>query len=377
MRVLIAPDSFGDTLTGVEAAEAIAVGWGRARPDDVLTAAPRSDGGPGFVDVLAVHGGEVCTATVSGPLTATVAARWLRAGDVAYIESAQACGLHLLDPDPATAVAAHSAGVGELIALAVEAGARTVVVGLGGSGCTDGGRGLIRALGGTDDAAGFAAARSRLAGIRLIAATDVENPLLGPRGAAVVFGPQKGADPAAVEVLEERNAVWARVLDTAAGRRSGAAAGRRSGASVSEAVGAGAAGGIGAALLALGADRRSGAEVVADVTDQHALLEVADLVITGEGRFDHQSLGGKVAVALARAARDRGIPVLVLAGQVAVDGADPDLGALGLAGVHSVSEHAGSVRLAMTDAAAQLASLAHSVACGWDERPASRGQRRE
>ncbi|MGW5075392.1 glycerate kinase, partial [Rhodococcus sp. NPDC004095] len=121
----------------------------------------------------------------------------------------------------------------------------------------------------------------------------------------------------------------------------------------------------------------SGAEVVADVTDQRALLEVADLVITGEGRFDHQSLGGKVAVALARAARDRGIPVLVLAGQVAVDGADSDLGALGLAGVHSVSEHAGSVRLAMTDAAAQLASLARSVACGWDERPASRGQRRE
>ncbi|GAA4480133.1 glycerate kinase [Rhodococcus olei] len=355
MRVLIAPDSFGDTLTSVEAAAAIAAGWRRARPDDDLVPAPQSDGGPGFVDVLSVRGGRVHAATVSGPLGAPVVARWLHLGDVAYLESAQACGLHLLGraPDPQTAVAAHSTGVGELVAAAADAGAGTVVVGLGGSGCTDGGRGLVGALGGTVDAAGLAAARDRLCGIRLIAATDVENPLLGPSGAAAVFGPQKGADPDALDLLERRNTDWARTLDAVAPRP------------VSGRAGAGAAGGIGAALLALGADRRSGAEVVADLTGQDALLSAADLVITGEGRFDHQSLGGKVAVAVARAARRQGTAVLVLAGQVAVDPADPDVAVLGLRGLHSVAEHAGGVQIALDDAARSLAALAETVAGRW------------
>lgn len=376
MRVLIAPDSFGGTLTAVQAAAAVAAGWVRARPQDVLTVAPRSDGGPGFVDVLAVHGGDVHTVTVAGPLRGTVVACWLRVSEVAYVESAQACGLHLLDPDPGTALAAHSTGVGELIGAAVDAGAGTVVVGLGGSGCTDGGRGMVRALGGSADAAGLAAARARLAGIALVAATDVDNPLLGPRGAAAVFGPQKGADRDAVDELERRNGAWARVLDTAAGRQEGAAAGRQddtaagrqedtaAGRQVSGRPGAGAAGGIGAALLALGAERRSGADVVAELTDQRSLLDAADLVVTGEGRFDRQSLGGKVAVALARAARASGVPVLVLAGQVAVDAADPDLVALDLGGVYSVADHAGSVHRAMGDAARQLSRLAESVARG-------------
>lgn len=353
MRVLIAPDSFGDTLTAVEAATAIADGWRRARPGDELVPAPRSDGGPGFVDVLAVSGGRVHTAFVSGPLAEPVTARWLRSGDVAYVESAQACGLHLSRPDAAAALAAHSAGVGELVARAVADGVHSVVVGLGGSGCTDGGRGLVAALGGSPDAAGLAAARELLAGIRLVAATDVENPLLGPHGAAVVFGPQKGADPSAVDELERRNATWAPVLDAAAGR------------AVSAAPGAGAAGGLGGALLALGGERRPGADVVADVTGQDALLRDADLVVSGEGRFDHQSLGGKVAVALARASREHGVPVLVLAGQVSLGSVAPDLAAIGIRGVHSVAEHAGSVQLAMDDAAAQLAGLAETVARTW------------
>ncbi|MFF0816989.1 glycerate kinase [Rhodococcus sp. NPDC003318] len=356
MRVLIAPDSFGDTLTAVEAADAIAAGWKHGRPDDVLVRAPQSDGGPGFVDVLAVRGGDVLDVTVAGPLSDPVRARWLRVGDVAYIESAQACGLHLLgrDPDPESAVTAHSAGVGELVAAAVAAGATTVVVGLGGSGCTDGGRGLVTGLtGAAPDPDALRTARDRLAGIRLIAATDVENPLLGPRGAAAVFGPQKGADPATVDRLEGRNAAWATVLDSFAGQP------------VSRAAGAGAAGGLGAALLALGARRRSGADIVAELTEQDALLRSVDAVVTGEGRFDHQSLGGKVAVAVARAAHAQGVPALVLAGQVALDRADPDLVALALRGVHSVSDHAGSVRVAMDDAARQLAGLAEVVAQRW------------
>ncbi|HET6733361.1 glycerate kinase, partial [Mycobacterium sp.] len=202
VRVLIAPDSFGDSLTAVQAAEAIAAGWRRARPDDTLTLAPQSDGGPGFVGVLASRLGDVRTLRVSGPLTAEVSAEWVlddAAPGTAYIECAQACGLALLGGPPTvhTAVAAHSRGVGQLVAAALEAGAGRIVVGLGGSSCTDGGRGLVDELG------GLAAARKLLAGVELIAATDVEHPLLGPMGAATVFGPQKGADPATVLVLEQ------------------------------------------------------------------------------------------------------------------------------------------------------------------------------
>ena len=158
LRVLIAPDCYGDSLTAVQAAEAIADGWRRARPDDELTLAPQSDGGPGFVDVLAGRLGERRTMRVSGPLTAEVDADWVfdaAAPGTAYIECAQACGLALLGGPPTvqTALAAHSRGVGQLIAAAVQAGAGRIVVGLGGSACTDGGRGMIDALGGLEQPA--------------------------------------------------------------------------------------------------------------------------------------------------------------------------------------------------------------------------------
>ena len=194
MRVIVAPDSFGETLTAVEAAESISAGWRRGRPEDDVVTAPQSDGGPGFVDVLATAGGDIRTARVSGPLTAAVDATWLFDSDTAYIESAEAVGLGLLGglPTRDTALAAHSRGVGELIAVALEAGVRTVVVGLGGSCCTDGGRGLVEALGGLEVAA------AATAGTQLVAATDVEHVLLGEHGAAAVFGPQKGADAEAL-----------------------------------------------------------------------------------------------------------------------------------------------------------------------------------
>jgi glycerate kinase len=187
MRVLIAPDCYGDSLTAVEAAQSIADGWRRGRPDDQLTLAPQSDGGPGFVGVLAGRLGEVRTLRVSGPLTGEVSAEWVldpAAPRTAYIECAQACGLALLGGPPTvqTALAAHSRGVGQLIAAAVRAGAERIVVGLGGSACTDGGRGMVEALG-TDvrstTSARLAAARELLAGVELIAATDVEHPLWG------------------------------------------------------------------------------------------------------------------------------------------------------------------------------------------------------
>lgn len=350
LRVLIAPDCFGDSLTAVGAARAIASGWRQARPADTLVAVPQSDGGPGFVDVLASRHPhmQVRHSSVAGPLAAEVDAAWVfdEVTRTAYIECAQACGLALLGgpPTPSTAVAAHSAGVGQLIDAALGAGARTVVVGLGGSGSTDGGRGMVQALGGID------AACRRLAGVDVIAATDVEHPLLGSAGAARVFGPQKGADPVTVELLEARLTDWAAHLEAACGRV------------VTGLPGAGAAGGLGAALLALGGHRESGAALIAGHTGTAAELAAADLVVTGEGRLDDQSLHGKVVGALAAAARSHDVPVLVLAGQVALG--RQALRAAGITAAFSLSEYAGSVERAIGDAAGQLAGLARRTATG-------------
>jgi len=350
VQVLIAPDCYGDSLTAVEAAEAIARGWRRGRPDDELRLAPQSDGGPGFVGVLAGRLGKVQTLRVSGPLTAEATADWVldpAPPRTAYIECAQACGLALLGGPPTvqTALAAHSRGVGQLITAAVAAGAGRIVVGLGGSSCTDGGRGMVEELG------GFSAARNLLADVELIAATDVEHPLLGPMGAAAVFGPQKGADADTVLVLEQRLSEWAVELNAAAGR------------AVSEEAGAGAAGGIGAGLLALGGRRESGAAIIAEHTRLADDVAAAELVITGEGRFDDQSLHGKVVSALAGGARSHRIPVLVLAGQVTLD--EATLADAGIAAAFSITDHAGSVQLAIEDAANQLEGLAHLTAATW------------
>jgi glycerate 2-kinase len=346
LRVLIAPDCFGDTLTAVEAAQAIAVGWQRGRPVDELTLAPQSDGGPGFVGVLASRLGELRPIRISGPLDADVDAEWVfdPLTGTAYLECAQACGLTLLGGPPSvqTALAAHSAGVGQLIAAALAAGATRIAVGLGGSASSDGGRGMVEALGGLD------AAKAKLAGVDLIAASDVEHPLLGPRGAAHIFGPQKGADPATVEVLEDRLTRWADELDRVAGRP------------ISGEAGAGAAGGLGAALLALGGRRESGASIIAEFTRLADDIAAADLIITGEGRFDDQSLHGKVVSALANGASKHDAPVLVLAGQVTLD--DATLKAAGVLAAFSITDFAGSVQVAIDDAANQLAGLARKTA---------------
>jgi glycerate kinase len=351
MKALIAPDSFGDTLTAVAAAQAIAAGWKLGRPGDELISAPQSDGGPGFVDVLASWFGDRRSETVAGPLGASVRADWLldRRGDraTAYIECAQACGLHRLGggPTPRTALSADTFGVGQLVAAAVAAGATEIVVGLGGSASTDGGRGLIDALGGLDGAAQL------LRSVMLVAASDVENPLLGPGGAASVFGPQKGADPQTVSLLEEGMAQWATSLNGLAGR------------DITEDAGAGAAGGLGGALIALGATRVSGATVIAEATGLQQLIDDVDMVITGEGRCDEQTLKGKVVAALTTAARRQGIPTVVLAGQVTLTPAQ--IAEAGIARADSIVDIAGSVERAMDDADNQLRQLARHVAEEW------------
>ncbi|MEB4210724.1 glycerate kinase [Mycobacterium sp. 94-17] len=346
MQVLVAPDCFGETISALEASAAIATGWTRSRPGDRFVVAPQSDGGPGFVEVLASRLGQMRSLRVYGPLKAMVDAEWVfdPASATAYLECAQACGSALIGgpPTPETAMAAHSKGVGQLITEALRVGARRIVVGLGGSACTEGGQGMIAELGGLD------AARRKLADVELILASDTEYPLLGPWGAARVFGPQKGADTATVAALEVRLQAWALILEAVAGR------------DVSSEPGAGAAGGVGAGLLALGGRCESGAAIIAEHTRLSDDLDTAELIVTGEGRFDEQSLHGKVVGFLADAARPRGIPVVVLAGQVDLDSAT--VRSSGIMAALSIAEHAGSVRLAQADAANQLMGLASVVA---------------
>ena len=346
MQVLVAPDCYGDSLSAVEAAAAIATGWVRSRPADRFIVAPQSDGGPGFVEVLASRLGETRRSRVSGPLDGTVEAQWVfePGSATAYLECAQACGLALLGgpPTPETALAAHSRGVGQLIAEAVRVGSTRIVVGLGGSACTDGGQGMIAELG------GLQVARRQLEHVELIAASDTEYPLVGPWGAARVFGPQKGADTATVAALEVRLEAWALELEAVAGR------------DVSSEPGAAAAGGIGAGLLALGGRCESGAAIIAKHTHLADDLETAEMIVTGEGRFDEQSLHGKVVGFLADAAAPLGIPVIVLAGQVGLE--NSVVRSSGIMSALSMAEYAGSVRLAQADAANQLMGLASQVA---------------
>jgi glycerate kinase len=373
---VIAPDSFGGTLSATQAAEAIAEGWRRVAPADQLRSLPLADGGTGFVDVLhTVLGGEVRVAKVTGPLHgAKVEAGWLRAGHVAYVEMAQASGLHLVPPerrDPAAAVSATSRGVGELMAAcAADPEVSRIVVGLGGSANNDGGAGALAALGATPlDADGAplpdgGRALGRCAalsgppvladGVELVLAADVDNPLLGPHGAAAVFGPQKGADKAAVAELDAALARYFEVLAPAVHRDAN---------ELATAPGGGAAGGLGAALLALGGRRVSGAGLVRELSGLDAALDEADLVLTGEGSFDWQSLRGKLITAVAEAAAARGLPCLVLAGQVGVG--RREAASAGVQAAYSVAEHAGGVAASMADPAGTLAALAADLAGQW------------
>jgi glycerate kinase len=350
VRVLIAPDCFGGTLTAREAADAIATGWREAKPDDVVVERPLADGGPGFVDVLhaALSAGgaaDIRYITVTGPLGEPVEARWLsvHADDRrsvrngAYIESAEACGLHLIPAElrQESCETATTRGVGELIAAAM-ADHDVITVGLGGSGTTDGGAGMLAAL---------ADAGVDLTGTSLIAASDVENPLLGPHGAARTFGPQKGASPEAVERLEAKLAAMD-VLKP-----------------VSDVPGAGAAGGLGAALLSLGATVKSGAGLVRELTGLDAALDDADVVVTGEGSFDWQSLRGKLITAVAGGAAERGIPCVAIAGQVSVG--RREMAAAGVQEAYSVSDHVGSVQKSIADARKSLIATAQHVARQW------------
>jgi glycerate kinase len=347
VRILIAPDKFGGTLSAVEAAEAIATGWRRQAADAVIDELPLSDGGPGFVDVLHnALAGDLLPVTVRDPLARPVPGAVLVVDGTAYVESAQACGLHLLSPDERDPMATSTYGVGQLIAAALDAGASRIVVGLGGSGTNDGGRGMLGALGLREesDRVDRSGLDPRLGNVELIAATDVDNPLLGPTGASVVFGPQKGASRETVALLEARMRRWSRAVD----------------ATLADQPGAGAAGGLGYGLFVLGATRESGVHLIGAAVGLAERVAAADLALTGEGRFDDQSLHGKVCSGVAEAARTAGVPCVVLAGQVTLD--PSAVAAAGIRRAYAVADEVGSVQAALERPAEGLERLAERVA---------------
>ncbi|TDE13452.1 glycerate kinase [Jiangella asiatica] len=371
MRILVAPDKFAGTLTAVEAADAIAEGWRRTAPDDDVVTVPMADGGPGFVDVLhSCLGGELLAATVRGPLGEPAPATFLLVGKTAYVESAQACGLALLPPgpdgrlpEPGAAQRASTYGVGELVAHAVDAGATRVVVGLGGSGTNDGGAGLVAALGAVSAPDGaltggpqalaelteldLEAARKRTAGVELVAATDVDNPLLGLRGATNVFGPQKG-------IVDDGD----RLAADAALTRLADLADRR----LADHKGAGAAGGLGYGLLLLGGRRELGFSTVADAVGLPALVAGADLVITGEGKLDWQSMSGKVVSGLAGLAGPALCPCIAMAGAVQVG--NRELRANGIEAAYAMVDIVGTEE-SFGRPRESLAAVAERVARTW------------
>jgi glycerate kinase len=371
MRVLVCPDRFAGTLSAVEVAAAVAAGWLAAAPGDTVTTRPLADGGPGFVDVLAqaLDGRRMAVPTVD-PLGRPTTGEVLLSGDTAYVESAQACGLHLLTPQERDPTRATSYGLGALVLAPVEAGARRVVIGLGGSATNDGGAGLLAALGAAPvDASGYAlpyggvpllacaglAGAPRLrADVTLVAATDVDSPLTGPLGTSSGDGPAQGATPEQVVLLDSALERFAVVLEK---DLPGCPPG------LARLPGAGAAGGLGAAILALGGRCESGIGLVRDLVRLDAALDEVDLVITGDGSFDDRSLRGRVVAVVAGAARERGLPCLVLAGRV--DAGPAAAAAAGVTAAHSLVAEMGGVEAAMARPAAGLRRLASRLARQW------------
>jgi glycerate 2-kinase len=336
-RVLIAADKFKGSLTAVQVAERVTAGLRRIVPAVRVESLPVADGGDGTVDAAVAAGFERREARVAGPLGNEVTAAFALRGGTAVVEMAEASGLQRLPSGVFAPLTASTYGSGELLRAALDAGARTIVFGVGGSATTDGGAGMLSALGarfldadgepvppGGGGLSELASADlsdldPRLASVELVLASDVDNPLTGPKGAPAVYGPQKGASPDDVEALDTALAHYANVLEDAAGAKA---------AEYAASPGAGAAGGIGYGALLLGARFRPGIEVMLEVLGFAPALEWSDLVITGEGSLDEQTLHGKAPAGVAAAARAADKEVVAVCGRLALQ---PE--ALGRAGI--------------------------------------------
>lgn len=382
MKIVICPDSFKESLSATAAAQAIAEGVREVWPDADCVCLPLADGGEGTLDALvSATGGQLLTRQVQGPLGQPTPARFAVLGDgkTALIEMAEAAGLPLLLPAQRDPLRTSTYGVGELMAAALDLGVTRILLGLGGSATQDGGAGMLQALGarlldanGQPLPPGGAALRQlaqlhldgldpRLARVTVEVACDVDNPLCGPRGSSAVFAPQKGADAEGVALLDTALAHWGAHLAQATGRP------------VAELPGAGAAGGMGAAALAVFAARlRPGIDWVMDALDFNAALHGADWVISGEGRADGQSAGGKVVSGVARRAQAAGVPLLVLAGSLG-DGYQA-LYPLGVHAILPIVPGPVSLAQALDHAADNLRRTARMAAAVWASAGGARRQ---
>lgn len=363
MKIVIAPDSFKESLAASAVAKAIEKGLKRVLPEADCVRVPMADGGEGTVEaVVTATGGRRVRRRVRGPLGQAVTATFGVLPDgSAIVEMAAASGLPLVPPARRNPLKTTSYGTGQLIRAAIEGGARRIVVGIGGSASNDCGAGMAQALGAVfRDGRGRALTRvlaggdlaavasvelaglaARLAGIELLVACDVRNPLCGPRGASAVFGPQKGASPAQVDLLDAHLAHFGHLIERSTGRR------------VMKRPGAGAAGGLGAALMGFCGGRLvPGVELIAELVGLDRALAGADLAITGEGRLDAQTAFGKTPAGVARLARARGVPVVGLGGALSED--VRDLYRHGFAALEAAVVRPQSLAEAMLDARVDL-----------------------
>lgn len=368
-RVLVAADKFKGSLTAVEVAERVAAGLRRVVPDVEVEALPVADGGDGTVAAAVAAGFERREVRVAGPLGDEVTAAFALRGDTAVVEMAEASGLQRLPAGVLAPLTASTYGSGELLRAALDAGARTIVFGVGGSATTDGGAGMLSALGarflradgepvapgggGLADVASadLSGLDPRLTDVELVLASDVDNPLTGPKGAPAVYGPQKGASPADVETLDAALAHFAKVLEETVGARA---------AEYAASPGAGAAGGIGYGALLLGARFRAGIEVMLDVLGFAPALERAELVITGEGSLDEQTLHGKAPAGVAAAARAAGKEVVAVCGRLALPA--EALGRAGIRRAYPLTDVEPDVEKCIADAGPILERVAERIA---------------
>ncbi|MFE2039725.1 glycerate kinase [Streptomyces sp. NPDC059477] len=367
--MLVAADKFKGSLTAVEVAERVTAGLRRVVPDLAVEALPVADGGDGTVAAAVAAGFARREVRVAGPLGEPVTAAFALREGTAVVEMAEASGLQRLPEGVFAPLRASTHGSGELLRAALDAGARTIVLGVGGSATTDGGAGMLTALGarfldadgdpvapgggGLADlaVADLSALDPRLTGVDLILASDVDNPLTGPKGAPAVYGPQKGASPQDVATLDAALAHYAKVLEETVGPRAAESA---------VAPGAGAAGGIGYGALIVGARFRPGIEVMLDVLGFAPALARADLVITGEGSLDEQTLHGKAPAGVAAAARAAGKDVVAVCGRLALP---PEaLGRAGIRRAYPLTDQEPDITRCITEAGPILERVAERIA---------------
>ncbi|HHN8405555.1 glycerate kinase [Morganella morganii] len=370
MKIVIAPDSFKESLTALQVADAVEAGFRTVFPDAQYIKLPMADGGEGtVVSIIEATQGTLKETEVTAPLGNKVTGFYGLSGDgkTAIIEMAAASGLHLVPPAQRDPRVTTTFGTGELILAALDDGAEKIILGIGGSATNDGGAGMMQALGvvfrdeqgNSLPFGGSALAKlvsadlsgldPRLAKTEFVVACDVNNPLCGPKGASATFGPQKGATPAIVSELDAALRHYGEVIESLTGK------------SLSAVAGAGAAGGMGVPLMAwLDARMQPGIEMVIETLDLNSVVKDADLVITGEGRMDSQTIQGKTPAGVAKAAKARGIPVIALAGGMSEDYAV--VHEHGIDAVFSVIPRICSLDEALAQAAVNIEVAARNIA---------------